>query len=201
MGKNSLPIWLIIMVIILGIVLGTQYDKDRTKDLGQTAVTSSQKGEQVKYLDGITMGYLASLFQKMNGFKSFNTSFGTTKWVTIAKFGEPNSKVEIIIEIHHNTRDSEIDLIDMTIDSSQHEPNKNNVEVLTKFASTFFGMMAQLPYKSSKPDEAKAWVEENAKNAIKEGTVFTEHFGVATYNLYGSPTMRFFEIDAINSNN
>ncbi|AEE95789.1 DUF4190 domain-containing protein [Mahella australiensis] len=69
-----------------------------------------------------------------------------------------------------------------------------DADTINSLAEGYFGYCATIPYDGADPEKAKQWVEDNAKKAIKPGTVLSTQIGSASFEMFGTEYMRTLRI-------
>jgi hypothetical protein len=91
------------------------------------------------------------------------------------------SQGEYLVEINSSDANS-VRLIEAWVIS--HDPAHADA-----LAQDFLGYVAEIPYEGAKPEEAKAWVEQNV------GSKVSAEFGGVSYTLGGKAGRRFLELE------
>jgi hypothetical protein len=195
--KNSF----ILLVVIAGIVVGLQINKQNDILPIDTEISVIQEKNVVSngMSTGLTPRYLIDYLTK-NGFLVSPVEKGKMSDIYSANMNVGNTNIVIYVDIYHERNSDQIKLIETTLDGSYYVTSENQEEaeeLVTKVATNYLIPLASLPYRTSKPEEAKEWVRNNISDSYddepKEKT--TTKIGLCTFSIYGNPLMRTFEMD------
>jgi hypothetical protein len=164
---------------------------------------STQSEEKVKKEEIKSSGLTPEYFEKYlseNGFTMSPVFKGEMSDIYSGKMKVGDTEALIQVDIYHDRKKKEVLLVEVTIDGSyyvSHPNQKKAEELVTKIADSFYVTFAGIPYKTSSPEEAQAWVKSHIHDsyAVEPKEKTSKEFGLATMNIYGNPLMRFLEID------
>ncbi len=72
-----------------------------------------------------------------------------------------------------------------------------DVDTINSLTEGYFGYCATIPYDGADPEKAKQWIADNAKKAIKPGTVLSTQIGSVSFEMFGTEYMRTLRIKPV----
>ncbi|WP_046178625.1 hypothetical protein [Domibacillus tundrae] len=108
--------------------------------------------------------------------------------------------VQVQVDIYYERKTEKVVLVESNVDGSYYfaHPDQEGAEKLvTQVANSIFVPLAKLPYNTAKPEEAAEWVQSHIDDsyAVEPKEKTSNHVGLATINIFGSPLFRTLELD------
>lgn len=129
--------------------------------------------------------------EKTWGLKFTGPQNGKTMLLDHGEVLDPDTGATLICDIYEDSPSS-IFWVEFDVDASG--AGSVPASAVNEVAKGYFGFCATIPYGQSQPVEARTWVSNHVPAATKQGKVFTQQFGPANYELYGTQLMRTLEI-------
>lgn len=199
MEKIKLNPIIILIAIVIGVYIGFSTKKQISS---QDEMLSENRESESSSQEALPSDYTEDLMQYLseNEFEILPVFRGATSNIYTAKKILGDSKVLVQLDVYVERKSNKILLIETIIDASHyvnHPQQKQVLNMVNEVTESYFSHFVKIPYNGSNPEKASEWVISKLPTSFNfdadEKT--TTKIGPATLNIYGTPLMRFLEID------
>jgi ABC-type antimicrobial peptide transport system permease subunit len=201
-------------VIILGIIVGLSSNKSMSTSTLNKSNNNEQPDSAIEKVtnpdkevppNGLTIKYFKQYFEG-NDYLFIGPSENKSTYVYRTEKVIPETGLVIGIDIYQEKSSEVICLFEVQVDGINLLNQGYKIEDIQKYvtqsAKSILPIFAQIPYKTADPELAKQWVMENVEKAYSENgesidgeNYFENVIGYARFKMYGSPELRFLDIN------